>query len=426
MASSSPNEAALAARWHAGEFSGRWLRTARGEEVRILFAGRPGGPAGPDFRDAVIQCRDGRRLYGDIELHLRARGWQAHGHDRDRRYNQVILHVVRQADGMCMTQLASGSLAALVEVENSLDPARGVPDGCAVSPWPCAGLARRLGSAGVRALLHQAGDARFEQRTRAFAQALMDAEARENVRGGADLAPMVASQACAPCAPLSNACERPARVGVAASPHPMTMVQDDGGLAWHGVDRVLFTALAEGLAYGRDRETLRQAGAWLAGGGAPDALTRELPRVSALDGTRLRGMLAWFTRWEREGPWAPLKAIIEAEPAATASMTIRAALTVRGGVISAQRAAILLVNVVLPCATAIARRERDHLLAARAHALYADCGGLPSNQITREMCRQVGLPRQPSGARAQQGLHAIWAMYCREKHCSECPCAAPR
>lgn len=101
-------EAELATRWRAGEFAGRWLRTVAGEPLWVVFGGRPGGPAGPDFRDAVLARADGTRVYGDVELHLRAAGWQAHGHASDHRYDRVVLHVVTQAEGARATRLASG------------------------------------------------------------------------------------------------------------------------------------------------------------------------------------------------------------------------------------------------------------------------------------------------------------------------------
>ena len=62
-------------------------------------------------------------------------------------------------------------------------------------------------------------------------------------------------------------------------------------------------------------------------------------------------------------------------------------------------------------------------LAPLALAATEALPSLPSNQITREMARQLGLPRLPSGALAQQGLHHVWARHCREKRCCGCPCA---
>jgi hypothetical protein len=192
---------------------------------------------------------------------------------------------------------------------------------------------------------------------------------------------------------------------------------------WSAAGRVLFVAVAEGLAYGREREPLRRAGEWLAAGGAPDALTRELPRLPALDAIRLEGLMVLRARWADAGPWAALRPILAGpgEPAALAR-ALAEALRVPGGAVSSGRADILLANVVLPFAAAWAERVGDADLGARARAIFASLGGLPPNQITRAMGRQLGLPRRPPGARAQQGLHHLWASWCREKRCDGCPC----
>lgn len=385
-------EADLVARWRAGEFSGRWLRTTAGEPLRVVFAGRPGGPAGPDFRDAVLARADGTRVCGDVELHLRAAGWRAHGHARDHRYDGVVLHVVAQAGGARATPLASGACAPLVEVATRA--ATGTPESGAASVWPC----QRPGQdepVPRRAVLLAAGEARFAARVAAFAGWLAD---DATVSGG----------------------------------------------SWRAEDRVLLVALAEGLAYGRDRAALRAAGVWLAGGGAPDALARELVRLPRLEAARLEALLALCARWGEVGPWAALRRAIG--PPATAGAGERGAaadeatarrdgaaigrrlvvaLALPGGALSPGRAAILLANVVLPCGVAIAERHVDAALAARLGAAYRALPGLPANQITRAMIRQLGLARAPAGACAQQGLHHIWARHCREKRCDACPCAAP-
>lgn len=127
-------EAELAAWWAAGGAVGRPLRAADGRAVRVLFAGRRGGPAGPDFRDAVAEIA-GQRRAGDIELHRRAAGWHAHGHDRDRRYDGVIVHVVARGplpDGGT-SPLASGGATPLL----ALDAAPWPPDALPLPLWPC-------------------------------------------------------------------------------------------------------------------------------------------------------------------------------------------------------------------------------------------------------------------------------------------------
>jgi hypothetical protein len=79
-------------------------------------------------------------------------------------------------------------------------------------------------------------------------------------------------------------------------------------------------------------------------------------------------------------------------------------------------------NVVFPFAVALAARMGDASLAERARAAYLEWPGLPSNQITREMTRQLGLTLPPARAAAQQGLHHLWANWCHAKDCERCPC----
>ena len=84
------------------------------------------------------------------------------------------------------------------------------------------------------------------------------------------------------------------------------------------------------------------------------------------------------------------------------------------------RADILICNVVLPFAVAVALIERDTVLAGLAEALYSEYPGLSSNRITRAMCKQLQLTREPKGACEQQGLHYIYQQTCQEKRCEVC------
>jgi hypothetical protein len=86
------------------ELSERWaspggpLRLEDGRSLRVVFPGVPGGGAGPDFRGAILDA-GGDLLRGDVEVHLRASGWESHGHGRDPAYHGVVLHVVAVNDG---------------------------------------------------------------------------------------------------------------------------------------------------------------------------------------------------------------------------------------------------------------------------------------------------------------------------------------
>ncbi len=361
-------EAELAARWSAGVWRGATLRTERGETFRVIFEGRRGGGAGPDFRDAVLACPDGSHVYGDIELHLRPAGWHAHGHADDPRYNGLALHVVlkRSARDPAETSLASGRTVPLV-VLGETQPLVAET----LWRWPCAGIAIQDNATLLTELLHSAGMARFAEH----------AGRLEDELRGASVSP------------------------------------EDG---WDNPNRVLWLALAEALGYGRDRTALRRLGETLLAA-SPSSL--EYTSLPGIERMRARGLLAWYGRWRRKGPWNALEPVIRSGEPRQAVRALLAALRVaERGAVSPGRAAIVAVNVALPFAVAIAATTGDSALASRARAIYQSWSGLPSNQIVREMARTLGLARLPRGALAQQGLHHLWQHACREKRCDLCLC----
>lgn len=79
--------------WCRRDFAARGPATQEGEHVEVLDPGRWNHLGGPDFRDARLLI-GGREVCGDVELHLHARDWQAHGHAADEAYDRVVLHVV--------------------------------------------------------------------------------------------------------------------------------------------------------------------------------------------------------------------------------------------------------------------------------------------------------------------------------------------
>ena len=90
---------------------GDW-RCGAGARLRVFHPGYLNRGMGPDFRDARIEI--GGQLYvGDVEVHLYREDWWRHGHDRDRRYEQVILHAVLFPGG-CPREIrmASGRLVS--------------------------------------------------------------------------------------------------------------------------------------------------------------------------------------------------------------------------------------------------------------------------------------------------------------------------
>ncbi|GAA0541865.1 DUF2851 family protein [Chitinophaga japonensis] len=83
--------------WKFRLFKTTGLSTTEGEPVQVIHPGTHNHHAGPDFTAAKI--RIGNTLWaGNVELHLRTSDWYRHGHQRNKQYSNVILHVVFEHD----------------------------------------------------------------------------------------------------------------------------------------------------------------------------------------------------------------------------------------------------------------------------------------------------------------------------------------
>ena len=139
----------------------RKLRTLAGMPVEVIHTGARNSGDGPDFLDAVIAIaspgQPPRIVSGDVEMHLRAPDWYAHGHDGNPAFASVILHVVEDACGL--TEIAG---APVVEF---------LPPAHRRGERKSAGAQRGRGIRGGRdlaALLDSMGDARLEERAAAI------------------------------------------------------------------------------------------------------------------------------------------------------------------------------------------------------------------------------------------------------------------
>jgi hypothetical protein len=82
--------------WLRGDFAGAEALTLDGHPVRVLHPGKWNLLGGPDFTGARLRIGGAaaREITGDVEVHLHAEDWRAHGHARDPAYAGVVLHVV--------------------------------------------------------------------------------------------------------------------------------------------------------------------------------------------------------------------------------------------------------------------------------------------------------------------------------------------
>ncbi len=148
------------------------FRTGAGTRVRVLYPGRAGTAAGPDFRDALLDVEGLGLVRGDVEIHLRQRDWDAHGHGDDPNYNGVALHAALEVDSP-ETALHSGNAAPVVSLSGLLDEAEDTEPAdidetqVASDLWELLaprGYSRPINAAEAGELLDRAGDERFRRK----------------------------------------------------------------------------------------------------------------------------------------------------------------------------------------------------------------------------------------------------------------------
>lgn len=87
------NEDFICRIWEGGDAYFSELVSDSGQDVEVLEHGTRNYDSGPDYKNAKIKI-GGKIFTGDIEVHRDFKNWAEHNHPKDRRYNQVILHVV--------------------------------------------------------------------------------------------------------------------------------------------------------------------------------------------------------------------------------------------------------------------------------------------------------------------------------------------
>ncbi len=83
--------------WQFQRFESQNLTIDGGEKLQIIQIGQLNTNAGPDFLEAKIKINE-IIWAGNIEIHINSSDWQAHKHDQNLAYDNVILHIVWEMD----------------------------------------------------------------------------------------------------------------------------------------------------------------------------------------------------------------------------------------------------------------------------------------------------------------------------------------
>lgn len=113
------NEDLLQYLWKIGLVTDPSAQLTDGSEISILNRGVHNYDAGPDFLNAKIKGTDGTIWAGNIEIHIKSSDWEAHQHQKDPAYNNVILHVVYHHDKEISD--ANNRLVPTLEINRYID-----------------------------------------------------------------------------------------------------------------------------------------------------------------------------------------------------------------------------------------------------------------------------------------------------------------
>ena len=379
------------------------FRTGVGARVRVLYPGRAGTAAGPDFRDALLDVEGVGLVRGDVEIHLRQRDWDSHGHGNDPNYSGVVIHGALEVDSP-ETSLHSGGAAPVVSLSGLLEGAE-EDDSEAPADTPAAdglwemlsrhGYSRPGSATEAGALLDRAGDERFRRKSvmlgRFAAEQGLEQTLYEALMEGLgyrhNQQPFVNLAQAAPIVAL-----RRAALPVLAEQRPMVLRH------W----LLAVSGLADGVAAAPPR---------LPPGLGPVMERKQwhLFRVRPANhpAARIQGAAELVARFLDRGLLAAL-----ADECRSPSQ-LAAALSVDGhggnaAPVGAGRARDLAVNAVLPLLHSLDGGPESLYLS-----LYRRFPKLQGNEVVREMAEQL-LPEtwrpEVSSARRQQGLLHLAAL----------------
>jgi len=423
------------------------LVTAGGDMVEVLHPGRPTHDCGPDFRDALIAINGHLPLQGDVELHVNARDWRAHGHHRDPNYDRVILHVAMQSNGILHSSLSSGKavpvLALSQRLSGSTEELRNELCQPPFGEQPCYQAFLRYGENDVTQVVEEAGDERFRRKARRFEAALIHGQPDQVLYEGLMRA-LGYSQNKEPFERLARllllkALEKTAQRGdhvriqalmlgtAGLLPSQRSVV--DKGLDRAGENTTEAEDLERTWTHSGHAQAMN-ASEWRFHGIRPEnsptrrivaaghvlarhqgsLLRSVLPALNRLPLTDIQENLEQSLRVQVGGYWA-------------SHFDFGAASGWRPALIGRSRARDIIVNVLLPFCLAWGSVSAQEWLRDVSLGLYEDHPEMEENWITRHMKEKVlgGDAARKGSARRQQGLIELHEAFCAGHRCHDCP-----
>ena len=408
------DEKSVALLWRSGRLSS--FTDDMGNEIKVICAGRESTRPGCDFQDVVLYA-NGKRITGDVEVHLTSDLWKKHGHQENPAYNGVILHVVMWQKGELPVRLQTGEPLPTVLLSSYVS----LSD---LKQWrmnsgpQCSQIGRRS-PASLRAILLTAGMRRFQTKAVRYAGALRERQAEQvlyegicralgysrNTRPFEAIAEGLSAGEIVRLASGSESAKRAVILGMAG----------------------LLPSQAPGLKPEFPGEEIeRMEDAWL-------ALPKRPPLLSVRDWCfsgvrpgnhplrRLAYLGSLLHKYEEGGLTGAFTGAVQSAAPGEETRLLEEVL-IMPGLMGRGRAREIVVNHLLPFAMSYAVHTGDVHLASKVIYVYLNCGRLPDNELLRYMKALLLLEGLKGwNACLQQGLLHIYHSFCRAKDCVRCP-----
>jgi hypothetical protein len=440
--------------WYERRFFDFDLKSVDGRPVQVLKSGVWNGDEGPDFVQAEVII-DGKLHAGDVEVHTRSSAWYDHRHHLNPRYNRVILHVVFWNDDINLrTRLQNGARVPTLELLHRLDApigelfdAREAAE--ADSKNYCRVTGKMLDIERIQAVFEGLGQERLLEKADAMRQLLARVDFEQLLYEGVMEAlgyarNRKAFRELAQRAPLSKLLGKTDEeiqailFGVAG----LLPSQSHQRLEWTEADRA-FIAKLDSLW--RDAEqyklpTRMTATQWNFAHVRPaNYPSRRISAISQLI-SKLQGslMMAFLPLIEKGAtPTGKDLASVRRQlierltPAPTGYWVDHShfgkGVPQRGAaLVGKDRAADIIVNILLPMALLWAEQTQSVQLKEAAQRLYDSFPRLQENYITQQIEAQVFSKKQPiqpifPSAKKQQGAIYLYRNFCAPRLCDLCP-----
>ena len=409
-----------------------------GEWLHIIFPGRASNTSGCDFKDAVF-APNGRIMSGDIEIHVKSSQWYSHGHHRNLKYNNIVLHVVWQRDSQTPALLQNGQTIPTIclgsFINSPLDKLVNLPSN---SLSACPASSRYSNIDNLNKLLTAAGKERFAAKIDSFRKSLNTEEAGQVLYRGIARA-LGYAQNAEPCQELADRLS-------------LNLLQTIKPKADARQALILGTA---GLLPSqrhrsvKDRETAKLEKIWQSM--SPAEAMNEVDwcffrvRPDNFPTRRLIALSYLLSRYCRNGLLPEMLQLVNKTPSGTEHRRLENGLAIAtqgywakhfdlgmahkrsSALLGREKASAIVINTLLPFAGAWGELSSDLKLKKKAARIYRRYPQTGDNELTRYMKQQLRLhPQARLSACQQQGLLQLFKAYCRCRNCAECPVALNR